>query len=70
MVILEVINGEYRHPVEYASPVADALDVEVERASQEIDLEGVNVKECVSALQRGDVWWHEETHCFCCVSVG
>jgi len=72
--ILEVINDEAEHPVEYAAPVENGkLSEAVQTALRELDLDkgpdsGADDEIC-RALRDGDVYWLEEAHCFCLVRL-
>lgn len=74
--ILEVINYEAEHPVEYAAPVEDgklSLSEAVQTALRELGLDkGPDPDagdEICRALRDGDVYWLEEAHCFCLVRL-
>ena len=72
--ILEVINDECAHPVEYASPVKNGGMLEAARtALKELGIDESRsenrIDEIVGELRRGNVYWLEETHCFCVVDL-
>ena len=70
--ILQVINEEASHPVEYASVMTGTYTEEIDKALSALDLSGNAIGEeyddLVNAVGDGNPWWIDG-HCFVVVNL-
>ena len=69
--VLEVINEEAEHPVEYASVMKGSVEDEISTTLSEVgifDIMKYELEDLVYALRRGESWY-VRGHCFTTVTL-